>query len=365
MTKILVVDDHSDLLELVELKLSNEGYTVYTAENGDDALDIAGSRSPDLILLDIMMPNMNGWEVCRRIRETSDVPIIMVTAKGAAEDIVRGLNLGADEYITKPFSLNALAARIEALLRRMEWDRTSIHTEVDNLKKKITSTVSHELRTPLAAMMGTLDLAFQQTFEDDTVAQREFIMKAQENAQTMRWLVDDLLLIVRIDEGLELIRKEINIHESLKRIFNFLKPQIDRRELTLYIDCPANLEMAVDPLLFDHALRHLASNAMKFSPQAGKISVMANEKEEGLVLLFHNQGKPIDPAIRGQIFDRFFQGEQGDDRTYGGLGIGLSITRAIATAHGGKLSFYSATGKGTTFRLVLPGGESAWNGRVR
>ena len=364
MTKVLVVDDHADLLELLELKLSHEGYTVYTAEGGVYALAKAQSDPPDLNLLDIMMPDVNGWEVCKRIRETSDVPIIMVTAKGGAEDIIRGLNLGADEYITKPFSLNALAARIEALLRRMEWDRSDAEQELDELKRSITTTVSHELRTPLATLTGTLDLALQNSFEGDMDAQRDFLRQAQMDAKSMRWLIDDLLLVVRIDQGLEPLRKETSIWESLQKSLLHLQPQLEARELKLFVDCPTDLMATVDPFLLDHAVRHLASNGIKFGAKSSRLSIIANHKDEGLVLMFHNHGTPKNPAVRDKLFDRFVQGERGDSRSFGGLGIGLTIAQAIAHAHGGKVSYYSAEGKGTTFRLLLPQGSSDWNGTL-
>jgi DNA-binding response OmpR family regulator len=362
VTKVLVVDDHADLLELLDLKLSHEGYTVYTAEGGNDALEKAQADPPDLILLDIMMPDMNGWEVCKRIRETSDVPIIMVTAKGSAEDIIRGLNLGADEYITKPFSLNALAARIEALLRRMDWDRTDADMELDELKRTITTTVSHELRTPLATLTSTLDLALQHSFQGDMEAQREFIRLAQLDAQSMRWLIDDLLLVSRIDQGLEIVRRETSIWESLQKNLLLLQPQLDDRDLKLFVDCPTDLMASVDPLMLDHAVRHLGSNGIKFGTPTSRLTIIAKLKDEGLVLMFHNHGQPIEPGIRSNIFDRFVQGDQGDARKYGGLGIGLTIAQAIARAHGGKISYYSAESKGTTFRLLLPQGNSDWNG---
>lgn len=117
--KILVVDDESRMRKLVKDFLVRQHYDVLEAENGERALDLFyENKEIALILLDVMMPKMNGWEVCKEIRETSDVPIIMLTAKSDESDELMGFELGVDEYITKPFSPKILVARVEAILRR-------------------------------------------------------------------------------------------------------------------------------------------------------------------------------------------------------------------------------------------------------
>ena len=118
MSKILVVDDELNICELLKLYLENEGYTVFTANDGQAAVTAFQQKAPDLVLLDIMLPKMDGWQVCREIRKTSSAPIIMLTAKGETDDKVAGLKGGADDYITKPFEMKEVLARIEAVLRR-------------------------------------------------------------------------------------------------------------------------------------------------------------------------------------------------------------------------------------------------------
>ena len=121
--RILVVDDDVHILRFMTRTLEGAGYRVCTAANGEDALKVFDEETPDLILLDIKMPGMDGYTVCRRIREFSQIPIIMVTAKGSDEEKVEGLDAGADDYVTKPFSPSELAARVRAVLRRTTlWD---------------------------------------------------------------------------------------------------------------------------------------------------------------------------------------------------------------------------------------------------
>lgn len=116
--KILLVDDEPDILEIVGYNLKNEGYQIFTAKNGVEAVKSAKKNIPHLIILDIMMPEMDGWTVCKKIREVSDIPIIMLTALADVTDKVVGLELGADDYLPKPFEPRELVARIEAVLRR-------------------------------------------------------------------------------------------------------------------------------------------------------------------------------------------------------------------------------------------------------
>lgn len=116
--KILIVEDEANIRELLRLYLEREGYTVLEAENGVEGIKKWKSDKPDMLLLDVMMPVMDGWAVCREIRAESDVPIIMLTAKGETADRVSGLEMGADDYIVKPFEVKELLARVHAVLRR-------------------------------------------------------------------------------------------------------------------------------------------------------------------------------------------------------------------------------------------------------
>ena len=115
---ILIIDDHEPMLALISKLLETEGYSTFTAKNGDEGLALFYQTSPDLVILDIMMPGIDGWEVCRRLRKMSCVPIIFLTALGSEQDVVNGLISGADDYLTKPIRKDELRARVAAILRR-------------------------------------------------------------------------------------------------------------------------------------------------------------------------------------------------------------------------------------------------------
>ncbi len=118
MTKILAVDDEPLYQHLLKVNLEKEGYEVITASNGEEALEMVSSRHPDLVIMDIMMPKLDGLTASERIRQFSNIPIVILTARGEEQDRVRGLNIGADDYVVKPFSATELVARVRAVLRR-------------------------------------------------------------------------------------------------------------------------------------------------------------------------------------------------------------------------------------------------------
>ncbi|MDA8210550.1 MAG: response regulator transcription factor [Clostridia bacterium] len=128
MKTILIADDEERIRELVRLYLEADGFIVCEAENGQQVLDIVNSKPIDLILLDLMMPVLDGWTVCKMLRRDKKIPIVMLTAKGEENDRVLGLDLGSDDYIVKPFSTRELVARVKAVLRRTEGNKDSDHT---------------------------------------------------------------------------------------------------------------------------------------------------------------------------------------------------------------------------------------------
>ncbi len=143
--KILVVDDDQNIRELLRLYLIKEGYTVVLAGDGEQALELYSAEKPDMVLLDVMMPKLDGWETCRRLRKLGDTPVIMLTAKGETFDKVLGLELGADDYVVKPFDSKEVVARIKAVLRRCTGTGASTEgvIEFDNLRLDMNS---YELR---------------------------------------------------------------------------------------------------------------------------------------------------------------------------------------------------------------------------
>ena len=179
---ILTADDDPQLLRLVARNLEFEDYDVLTASNGKQALELIEAHAPDAILLDVMMPQMDGFQVCQRVREFSTVPIILVTARGQDQDKVRGLDLGADDYLTKPFSVDELLARVRAVLRRAQF---SAHEQA-NLGRATASIgeLSIDYAQHLATMAG----------REITLTPTEYRLLAYLAQNVGRVITQDLLL---------------------------------------------------------------------------------------------------------------------------------------------------------------------------
>ncbi|MFP7297342.1 response regulator transcription factor [Neobacillus niacini] len=154
--KILLVDDEKRILEVLEAYLEREGYEIHCADNGIDALKKAKTINPDLIVLDLMLPDISGEEVCRLVRKESDVPILMLTAKSAEDDRINGIVMGADDYLTKPFSPREVVVRVQAILRRVKKtekiDRMEFNNKqlvIDLSKKEVTVKGQDVILTPI------------------------------------------------------------------------------------------------------------------------------------------------------------------------------------------------------------------------
>ena len=144
--KVLIVDDDEHIVELIKLYMDKEGFDTVTANNGKKAVELFKSEAPAIVILDVMMPEMDGWQVCREIRRVSNIPIIMLTAKGETFDKVLGLELGADDYIVKPFDTKEVIARIKAVYRRV--GQSSGEAEIKEVKydKLSVNMTRYELR---------------------------------------------------------------------------------------------------------------------------------------------------------------------------------------------------------------------------
>ncbi|WHY85318.1 response regulator transcription factor [Neobacillus novalis] len=154
--KILLVDDERRIIEVLEAYLEREGYEIHSADNGIDALKKAKTINPDLIILDLMLPDISGEEVCRLVRKESDVPILMLTAKSAEDDRINGIIMGADDYLTKPFSPREVVVRVQAILRRVKKTEKVERLEfngrklaIDLIKKEVTICGDSVTLTPI------------------------------------------------------------------------------------------------------------------------------------------------------------------------------------------------------------------------
>jgi len=174
---ILIADDEPRMTKLVSDFLKKEGHNVFVAENGRQALDIFSDQQIDLVILDVMMPEYDGWVVCREIRKTSHVPIIMLTARSGESDELFGFELGADEYVTKPFSLKILVARAQALLRRVT-ERKNLNPAIDGLEINVKGRSVAVGGVPLDLSMKEFELLLYMINNEGMALSRDQILNA-------------------------------------------------------------------------------------------------------------------------------------------------------------------------------------------
>jgi len=176
MPLLLLIDDDDKLTEPMKHRLEGAGYQVQIAPDGRVGLGLALASRPDLILLDIMLPDMDGWQVCQEVRRFSQTPILMLTALDSEVDRVRGLELGADDYLTKPFSFHELVARVRAMLRRIQWDQTSqpeSQIDIGAVRLNIPARRVYKANTELVLRPKEFDLLLTLVRQPGTVVSRE------------------------------------------------------------------------------------------------------------------------------------------------------------------------------------------------
>ncbi len=361
MAKLLIVDDDPFITESLKVGLGSRGHEVFAGHNGKEGVELVDELTPDLVIIDMTMPIMDGLEATEQIRQQSDVPIIMLTAETDEEDVINALQTGVDEFLGKPFRLNELAARIEAIMRRRQWDQTKTEAEIAQLKQNLMATMTHELRTPIATILNTLEIVFASAEQSDFQSQLRFLERVQHNTHTLNRLVEDLLLLAQIDEGLEILRRPFPLHAEIERLIAKKQTEISERGLTIQNEIGPTWEINGDTHKLRHLFYHLLDNALKFSHPNQIIRIWAKTNGGGETLLgVADQGIGIHPDSHSKIFERFVQLQRGDNRSYNGLGIGLTIAQALAEAHNGRITVHSEPNKGSQFILTLPAAEADW-----
>ena len=361
MTKLLIIDDDPFITESLMTALEDRGYEVFAGCNGQEGVDLVTQLTPDLVILDMKMPVMDGLKATEHIRLRSDVPIIMLTAETAEEEIVAALETGADEYLSKPFRLNELAARIQALIRRRNWGVTKTEQEVAQLKQNLMATMTHEMRTPIASILNTLEIVFSSAYNGNFQSQLAFLEQVQHNTYLLNRLVEDLLILAWIDEGLEILRRPFPLRNEFERIINKERKNIAEQNLTVQNEIDPIIEINGDTHKLRHLFYHLLNNALKFSRPGQIVRIWAKTNVNNDVqLIVSDEGIGIHPAHHQKVFERFHQLDQGDSRNYGGLGVGLAIAKAVAEAHGGHICVSSELNAGSQFILTLPAAEAEW-----
>ncbi|MBK9209505.1 MAG: response regulator [Anaerolineales bacterium] len=364
-TMILVIDDEPAIRMGLAATLARRGYSVVTAMNGDDGYIKAKQAQPDLIISDVMMPALDGFEMKQQMSEDPQlalVPFIFLTARAASEDRVSGIRNGADDYVTKPFVTEELIARIEAVLRRVKTEQErgriqviqSAQEEMDKLRKEVLQNFSHELRTPLGNVMMSLDMVVNHKFTTPE-EQGEFIRIAHSSADRLESLIADIILLADIDQNkLNTLRQTIDPENHILAPIKRRLARYETKRLSFVHDISLDVEIKAPRREFAQALVHLLDNAFRFSPERGRVALLVSAgKNGGASITVQDEGRGIPVELREKVFERFYQVSQGDGREYQGLGLGLTIARAMFSSLGGEVRILD-TETGCCVQAILP-----------
>jgi len=371
---ILAVDDIEDNLLLVETILDDADYRLTFAHDGPEALAKIAESPPDLLLLDVMMPGMNGYEVTRKIRQNPDlpyIPILLLTAHDHVS-LVEGLDAGADDFIRKPFDIDELSARVRSLLRMKQ--AMDMQTYMIQQRDDFMARLTHDLRTPLVAANRMLAFCNDEAFGPVADEAKTAIAETINNNEQLLGMVNTLLEVYRHDAGHKaLTMSAFNLYDLTSAIVNELSPLATEKQLSLQLsdsngkpiaDTSA-FEMQGDVLEIRRTVTNLIGNAIKFTDQ-GSIRVQLEHLErsptclsltnEGLVQVPWVSLKVIDTGVgmssadQAEVFEWFRQGKQ----RRSGSGLGLHLANRIAKMHGGGIQVTSELNQGSVFTLFLP-----------
>jgi signal transduction histidine kinase len=368
VNRILVVDDSPDNLFLIQATLEEDGYEIALAEDGKTALALVDQLLPDLILLDVMMPEMDGYEVTERIRNNPNlpyIPILLITAHERSS-VVKGLDIGADDFIRKPVDIDELLARVRSLLRL----KHSIDEREQMVRQRedFVSRLTHDLRTPLVAADRMFLLFQQEAFGALPQEMHEAVDSMTRSNQKLLQMVNTLLEVYRHEAGCKTLNfSPVDLKELAQEVAQELKPLAEERGLKLVVEVEPAPEawqgemftttVMGDRLELHRVLTNLIGNAIKFTEQGGiTIHVTgapnppASQQAGYVTLAVQDTGAGIPIEAQPTLFERFHSGEH----KRSGSGLGLYLSRRIVESHQGTIEVRSHLSEGSTFTIRLP-----------
>ncbi|KJH73302.1 sensor histidine kinase [Aliterella atlantica] len=364
--RILVVDDSPDNVFLIQTILEEEGYAIATAEDGASALAQIEQSPPDLVLLDVMMPGMDGFEVTKRIRQNtklSFIPILLITAHDKPS-VAQGLDMGADDFIRKPVEVDELMARVRSLLRLKH--SVDERDQIARQREDYVSRLTHDLRTPLVAADRMLALFSQGALGEMSATMQEAIVTMARSNQNLLQMVNTLLEVYRFEAGRKTLSfMPVDLRQLLPEVIKELTPLALEKKLSLQAEFDDKMQIGKvmgDRLELHRLFTNLIGNAIKFT-DAGEVTVRLHSSLAPANLAAKQQssssyvaievadtGQGVAPDEQAVLFERFRQGSH----KRSGSGLGLYLSRRIAEAHQGTIQLKSELGKGSVFTVYLP-----------
>ena len=352
---ILIVDDLPNNIQIIGNLLRNIGYKIEFATNGNEALRWVKQGNFDLILLDIMMPEMSGFEVCEELKKdttTSSIPVIFLTAKTDAESIINGFNIGAVDYITKPFNSQELLSRVHTHLD-LQWKRKELE-RLNAEKDKLFSIVAHDIKNPFTSLLTSIELLENNYSSIDVIKRKEKIFGLFNEIKRIVEISANLLQWSKNQSNLENTNfSGNNLLQITNNVMKLYATMANNKEIDISIDIPSSFEVFADRKLIEIAIGNIVSNAIKFSHKQSMVQIYAKRKAEFIDLYIKDSGIGMSTEILENIFNISNNTNQLGTENEKGSGLGLLIVSDIVKANKGTINIESSLDEGTTVIVRL------------
>ena len=362
--KILFADDDPEIREVVRILLESEGYQVVEAENGEQAASAADDTF-DLIILDVMMPDISGFEVAQQMKadpEMAEIPIIFLTALNSTADIVKGFQVGGNDFISKPFNKEELIIRVTHQISLVAAKRIIV-AQTEELRKtimgrdKLYSVIAHDLRSPMGSIKMVLNMLIL-NLPSDTIGDEmyELLTMANQTTEDVFSLLDNLLKWTKSQIGkLKVVYQDINMVEVVEGVSEIFTMVASLKNIKIVQDVPVeNVAVRADIDMIKTVIRNLISNAIKFSNEGSEVVVSLTEEDGMAIVSVKDSGCGIDDENQKKLLHTDTHFSTFGTNNEEGSGLGLLLCQDFVVKNGGKLWFTSKKGDGSTFSFSIP-----------